>query len=151
MQHVCGCTLRICLPTYYNAINRHEYARAYSYWETSGAPNGVTPIFADFANGYANVAAVQVSTGTILSDAGAGNIAYAVPTVISATQTDGTLQRFYGCYLLHRANVEIGDTLPPYPITLRAAHIIAASASADPAGLLGQANAFVQRGQCTQN
>ena len=100
--------------------------------------------------GYANTASVEITTGTILSDAGAGNIDYQVPTVISATQTDGTVQRFYGCYLLHRVNVPIEDTIPPYPITLRAAHIIAAPASADPAALLKQANALVQGGQCTQ-
>jgi hypothetical protein len=81
---------------------------------------------------------------------GAGNIGYQVPTVISATQTDGTMQRFYGCYLLHRVNVPIEDTIPPYPIALRAAHIIAAPALADPAALLAQANTLVRRGQCTQ-
>lgn len=138
------------IQSYYNAINRHEYERAYSYWENPGTPNGVTPIFADFASGYANVASVEVTTGTIASDAGAGNVVYQVPTVISAMQTDGTPQRFYGCYLLHRANVPIGDTTPPYPIALRAAHIIAASASDDPAALLQQANALVQAGQCIQ-
>jgi hypothetical protein len=96
--------------SYYSAINRHEYARAYGYWETPGAPNGVTPVFADFVRGYANTASVEIATGTILSDAGAGNIAYQVPAVISATQTDGTVQRFYGCYLLHRVNVPIEDS-----------------------------------------
>jgi hypothetical protein len=73
-----------------------------------------------------------------------------VPTVISATQTDGAMQHFYDCYLLYRVDVPIGDTIPPYPIALRAAHIIAASASADPAALLERANALVQGGQCTQ-
>ena len=138
------------LQSYYNAINRHEYARAYSYWETPGTPNGVTPIFKDFVRGYANVASVEITTGTILSDAGAGNIGYQVPTVISAIQADGTIQRFYGCYLLHRTQVPIDDTLPPYTIALRAAHISIASASAAPARLLEQANALVQGGQCTQ-
>jgi hypothetical protein len=138
------------VQSYYNAISRHEYARAYGYWEAPGVPNGVTPIFKDFVRGYANLASVEVTTGTVLSDAGAGNLTYQVPTVISARQTDGTSQQFYGCYLLHRVDIGIGDTLPPYPITLRAAHINAAPASADPAVLLGQANTFVQAGQCTQ-
>jgi hypothetical protein len=92
----------------------------------------------------------EATTGTILSDAGAGNIGCQVPAAISATQTDGTMQRFYGCYLLHRVNVPIEDTMPPYPIALRAAHIIAAPASADPAALLAQADALVQGGLCTQ-
>jgi hypothetical protein len=138
------------LNAYYNAIRRHEYARAYSYWENPGAPNSVTASFADFASGYANTVAVNVTTGDVASDAGAGNIFYQVPTVIVARQTDGATQRFYGCYLLHRVNVEIGNTTPPYPIALRAAHIVAAPADADTAALLDQANALVQAGQCGQ-
>jgi hypothetical protein len=51
--------LRKAILSYYNAINRHEYARAYGYWETPGAPNGVTPVFADFVRGYANTASVE--------------------------------------------------------------------------------------------
>jgi len=137
------------IHSYYNAINRHEYARAYSYWENPGAPNGVTASFAEFANGYANTAAVNVITGDVTSEAGAGNIFYQVPTLIAATQADGALQRFYGCYLLHRVNVPIGDTTP-YPLALRAAHIVAAPADADPAALLDQANAAAQAGQCGQ-
>jgi hypothetical protein len=138
------------LNAYYNAINRYEYARAYSYWENPGAPNGVTASFADFANGYANTAVVNLTTGDVTSDAGAGNIFYQVPAVIIARQTDGSTRRFYGCYLLHRANVEMGNTTPPYPIALRAAHIVAAPPDADVAALLEEANALVQAGQCGQ-
>ena len=90
------------IQSYYNAVNRREYERAYSYWDTSGAQHGVTAIFADFVSGYAKVASVDIAIGAVASDAGAGNLWYAVPIVISATQTDDTLQRFYGCYLLHR-------------------------------------------------
>jgi hypothetical protein len=138
------------INAYYNAINRHEYARAYSYWENPGAPNGVTANFGDFTSGYANTVAVNVTTGDVTSDAGAGNIFYQVPVVIVARQTDGSIQRFYGCYLLHRVNVEIGNTTPPYPIALRAAHIVVAPAETDVAALLERANALVQAGQCGQ-
>src|SRR5215213_625566 len=54
------------VQSYYNAISRHEYARAYGYWEAPGVPNGVTPIFKDFVRGYANLASVEVTTGTVL-------------------------------------------------------------------------------------
>jgi hypothetical protein len=138
------------LNSYYNAVNRHEYERAYSYWEHPGDPNSAPASFADFANGYAGTASVAVTTGPVVDGAAAGNIYFAVPTVLAATQTDGSLQRFAGCYLMHRANVETGDTTPPYPIGIRAARITAAPAGADPAALLNQAIAFVQSGQCTQ-
>jgi hypothetical protein len=62
------------LQSYHNAVNRHEYSQAYGYWEMPGAPNGVTPIFEDFVRGYANVAAVKVTIGTILSGARTGNL-----------------------------------------------------------------------------
>ncbi len=112
------------------------------------APTGRMPTRSGYS--YANTVAVNVTTGDVASDAGAGKIFYQVPTVIVARQTDGATQRFYGCYLLHRVNVEIGNTTPPYPIALRAAHIVAAPADADTAALLDQANALVQAGQCGQ-
>ncbi len=66
------------IQSYYNAVNQHEYARAYGAWETPGAPNGVTPVFKDFVSGYANVASVAVPTGARSSKQADGH-AYAVP------------------------------------------------------------------------
>ncbi|HZG66895.1 MAG TPA: hypothetical protein VEZ12_09135, partial [Herpetosiphonaceae bacterium] len=130
--------------------NRQEFQRAYSYWENRGTPNGVTADFTDFVQGYANTRAVAVTTGTIMSDAGAGNVYFAVPVVLTASHTDGSTRQFYGCYLLHQSNVDTGNTVPPYPIALRAAHIMAAPASTSPATLLNQASTLVQTGQCIQ-
>src|SRR5215217_463954 len=42
-----------------NAINRREYARAYSYWEPDSA---VLQPYAEFAAGYANTIEVELST-----------------------------------------------------------------------------------------
>jgi hypothetical protein len=136
--------------SFYNAINRQEYQRAYSYWETPGRPNGVTADFGEFVRGYATTTSVAVTTGAVMSDAGAGNIFYAVPVALSAEQAGGSTRKFYGCYLLHQVNVNIGNTAPPYPIALRSARIFAAPANAGTATLLDQATAFVQAGQCTQ-
>ena len=136
--------------SYYDAINRQEYERAYNYWENLGTPNGVTADFARFVQGYANTKAVAVTTGTVMSDAGAGNVYFAVPVVLTASHTDGSTRQFYGCYLLHQSNVDTGNTVPPYPIGLRAARIMAAPASTSPATLLNQASTLVQTGQCTQ-
>lgn len=136
--------------SFYNAINRHDYQRAYSYWENPGMPNGVSADFGNFVRGYNTTKSVAVTTGNVVSGAGAGNIFFAVPVAISAPQSDGSIRQYYGCYLLHQVNVEINNTTPPYPIAMRAARIFDAAANASMATLLGQASAFVQAGQCTQ-
>jgi hypothetical protein len=136
--------------SFYNAINRRELQRAYSYWETPGAPNGVSADFDDFVRGYTSTQSATVTTGAVLSDAGAGNVFFAVPVAISAPQTGGSLRQYYGCYLLHRVNVELGDTTPPYPIMMRAARIFDAPANTTADVVLARATAFVQSGQCTQ-
>lgn len=138
------------LYSFYNAINRHDYQRAYSYWETPGAPNGVSADFDTFARGYNTTKSVAITTGTVMSGAGAGNIYFAVPIAITASQIDGSLRQYYGCYLLHQVNVEIENSTPPYPIAMRSARIFDAPANASTATMLSQASAFVQAGQCTQ-
>jgi hypothetical protein len=80
--------------SFYNAINRHEYARAYTYFGDSAAPQP----YATFAAGYADTAAVTVATGTASSDGAAGSIYYTLPVAIDAVSTGGTHKQFAGCY-----------------------------------------------------
>jgi hypothetical protein len=96
------------LSSLFNAINRKEYARAYSYWEAGGK----VASFEDFENGYTNTASVALRTGTVQSDAGAGQLHYSVPVTLKARSSDGTSQTFVGCYLLHLANPGIQS--PPF-------------------------------------
>lgn len=98
------------LLSFYNAVNRKEYERAYNYFQ--GAPNphpGLAPPYAQFAQGYANTAAVIIAIGKIETGAGAGNIYASMPVVITATQNDGTRQIFSGCYVMHRVNEGISE------------------------------------------
>ena len=89
------------LASFYNAINRQEYQRAYGYWETPPSP------YDQFAQGYADTASVQliVQPPTFI-DAGAGNLHAAIPTVLVATKRDGSQQRFGGCYTTHKVNIQ---------------------------------------------
>ncbi|MBC8161180.1 MAG: hypothetical protein H7Z42_08165, partial [Roseiflexaceae bacterium] len=89
------------LASFYNAINRREFGRAYDYWESP--PTN----FTDFAQGYANTTRVQliVQPPTFI-DAGAGNLHAAIPTFLVATQSDGSQQYFAGCYTVHKANIQ---------------------------------------------
>jgi hypothetical protein len=82
--------------SYFNAINRQEYLRAYSY---SNDPNDINT-FNTFANGYSDTKSVTVSFGSITSDGAAGSIYYTVPMILNSTQTNGTVQKFAACYVL---------------------------------------------------
>ena len=100
------------LVSFYNAINRREYQRAYGYFR--GAPNPSPSLVAPYAQwvqGYSGTASVTLATGKVLQDVGAGNIYASFPVVVTAKQTDSTLQIFAGCYTMHRANTGISENL----------------------------------------
>ncbi len=94
------------VKAFYNAINRKEYQRAYSYWQVTGAPN--TPAgYDEFAKGYADTASVTFTLGQIMQDAGAGQLYAKIPTVLVATHASGKQETFAGCYIAHRVNTGI--------------------------------------------
>src|SRR5437868_6120391 len=100
------------LESYYNAVNRKEYERAYSYFR--GAPNpdpSVAPPYNQFVQGYADTASVTLAYGKVIQDAGAGNIYSNMPVVITAKHTNGSITVFSGCYTMHR--VSDGISLDP--------------------------------------
>ena len=100
------------LKSYYNAVNRKEYERAYSYFR--GAPNplpGTAPPYQQFVAGYADTASVTLAHGQPFLGAAAGNLYSSLPVVLVARHTDGREETFAGCYVLHRAN----DGVSPDP------------------------------------
>jgi hypothetical protein len=124
------------ISSYYDAVNRHEYARAYSYWEPAAAEREVAP-FDDFVSGYADTASVEVTLGEGVSGVGAGQLYFSVPVTLVATMTDGSLENFVGCYTLHLARPEL-QAIPPYrPLSIQHANIAAVD-GADAAGLMAQ-------------
>ncbi len=100
------------LQSYYNAINRRDFQRAYNYWEnhTAAPPNGSGPYQA-FAQGYATTASVVLNLGKPVTQGAAGSIFSDVPTVLIARQSDNSIQTFYGCYTVRRTN----DGISPDP------------------------------------
>ena len=94
------------LKSYYNAINRKEYERAYGYFD-KGAE--VAP-FAQFAAGYGNTTSVTLALNpNYREDPGAGNIYAAIRVALTATHKDGSKQLFSGCYIMHRVNEGISE------------------------------------------
>jgi hypothetical protein len=99
----------------FNAVNRKEFVRAYSYWEPGAT--GLAP-FPQFEQGYAGVQSVELTTGTQTSDVGAGQLVYSVPVIVRAQTTSGP-QEFIGCYRLHLGSPSAQATPPFQPLAIR--------------------------------
>jgi hypothetical protein len=123
------------LRSLFNAINRHEYLRAYSYWQDKTQ----VPSFDQFQKGYENTALVDLFTGKVASDAGAGQVYYSVPTVLKSTTTAGDQQTFAGCYSLHLAQPAIQATPPFEPLGIRSGDLSQVANNANTADLLAGA------------
>jgi hypothetical protein len=110
------------VASYYNAISRKEYARAFGYWEPAAAKQELAP-FEQFRQGYADTAAVQVLAGPVQEDVGAGQLAWRVPVALIARTTAGNTQAFTGCYTVHVSRPDL-QAAPPYdPLRIQAASV----------------------------
>ena len=93
----------------YNAIDRKEYARAWSYF---AEPPAATP--EDYARGFEGTESVAVRTGAASAEGAAGSTFYSIPVAIEARQTDGETVVFAGCYELRLANPQVqGEDFRP--------------------------------------
>ena len=111
------------ITSFYNAINRHEYLRAYSYWEAAAQKNGQVSSYTDFEKGYANTDKVAVTFGKQTNDVGAGQLRYSVPVTITSTQKDGSTKTFTGSYVLHLGSPTAQATPPFQPLAIESASI----------------------------
>lgn len=102
------------IESYYNAINRKEYVRAYSYYSEEGRD----PHFDDFAKGYENTKSVRVKTRHIEPDPGAGQIYWSLPLAIEAEDNDGKKTVFTGCYTLRMTNPAMQEEPPFKPLEI---------------------------------
>lgn len=96
------------VKSFYNAVSRHEYARAWGYF------GSVKPTrdFETFVEGYRNTASVVVLTGDATAEGAAGSTYYNLPVAFAATGSDNAETVFSGCYVLRLANPQIQD--PPF-------------------------------------
>lgn len=100
----------------YNAINRQEYARAYSYF---AKPFDDYP---SFVKGYANTVSVQVIIGTVTPEGAAGSIYAPVPVAIKSTEKGGKEHVFAGCYITRIVSSAIQE--PPFaPLHIESAEL----------------------------
>ncbi|MFT3972040.1 MAG: hypothetical protein QM699_00760 [Amaricoccus sp.] len=101
--------------SYYNAVARHEYARAYGYLETP-------PDYPAFSAGYADTATVGIALGPVTTEGAAGSIYGTVPVAVRATSASGAVTTFAGCYTTRQVQPSIQE--PPFrPIGITAGHL----------------------------
>jgi hypothetical protein len=123
------------LRSLFNAVNRKEYVRAYSYWEPTA--QGL-PTYTQFAAGYANTQAVTLTVGTVSEGAGAGQRYWTVPVTLVSSTTANVTQTFVACYTLH-LGLPDAQGVPPYqPIGVRSAKVNSVANNADTASLMGK-------------
>ena len=68
----------------YNAINRKEYGRAWSYFSEPPAASVEA-----YGEGYASTESVELVVGTPAEEGAAGSVYYTLPVAIAARGTDG--------------------------------------------------------------
>jgi hypothetical protein len=86
----------------YNAVNRKEYARAWSYFSTKPAAD-----LDAYAQGYADTESVRVAVGVPSEEGAAGSVYYYLPVAIEARSAGSDSQIYAGCYELRLANPQI--------------------------------------------
>ncbi|MGA2112991.1 MAG: hypothetical protein ABSG98_12735 [Anaerolineales bacterium] len=122
--------------SYVNAINRHEYLRAYSYWDS---PSDYIGSLDNFTNGLANTTSEAITFGLITSDGAAGSMYYTVPAVLVDTLGNGSTSRFSSCFILRLPQPANFGAPPISPMMIERGVKTAISPSTSNATALGSA------------
>lgn len=108
------------VQSFYNAINRGEYLRAWSYYDGNAYARDddetAQADYASFRDGYEETASVTLLTGEPTDEGAAGSIYYYLPVAIDARNHDGTRAQFAGCYTLRLAQPSNQDAPPFHPM-----------------------------------
>lgn len=105
------------ISSYYNAINRAEYARAYSYFGLNDAPD-----YDPWETGYSDTSHVEVSFGQSAEEGAAGSIYWTLPVKLDVTSSEEQHSYFAGCYTLRLAQPT--NQAPPFePLHIVEGHL----------------------------
>lgn len=100
-------TAEAVVSSYYNAIDRQEYARAYSYFGEAAETD-----YSTWKAGYSDTKSVEVSFGQVASEGAAGSTYYTLPVTLNVARNDGSSAKFVGCYTLRLAQPTVQE--PPF-------------------------------------
>lgn len=96
------------VDAYYAAIAAGNLPAAYAMWSDDGRASGQTA--EQFANGFAQTTGTSVQRGASGPVEGAAGSRFVeIPVSVTSTRSDGSTQRFLGCYVLRRAVVDGAD------------------------------------------
>lgn len=107
------------IRSFYDAINRQEYSRAWSYY----ADGDGVPKFDAFVKGYSDTASVKITLGPSTGDGAAGSTYWTLPVSLDATNSKGKHSYFAGCYTLRLANPQIQAEPPFQPLHIVEGHL----------------------------
>ena len=103
------------IRSYFNAVNRKEYLRAYSYWNDPETNLGT---LTEFEIGYANTASVSLVFGALTGDAGAGQMYYSVPVRLKSITSSGVPVDYAACYVVHLSQPSFYGAPPITPMNI---------------------------------
>jgi len=103
------------IVSFYNAIDRQEYLRAYNYWADPATSLGS---FTSFANGYGDTASVDLVFGQITGDPGMSQVYYTIPVILKATAKNGTRTNYAACFVVHETSPDVFGAPPISPMSI---------------------------------
>lgn len=121
------------LRSYYNAINRQEYVRAYSYWSDSN-----TQPYAKFEQGFKDTVSVELYTGQLYGGVAAGTTYYQAEVSLKSRLSNGTSQTFAGCFSFRFGNPANYGTPPFRPMLIDKAKMQQLNGNANTAQVMKQ-------------
>jgi hypothetical protein len=124
------------IVSFYSAINRKEYLRAYDYWTT---PSTSLSSFSSFAAGYQDTGSVGLVFGPITGDTGMSQTYYTVPVLLKSISTSGVHTNWAACYIVHAASPEVFGAPPFAPMSIDRGSAAPADLNASDADVLSTA------------
>lgn len=119
------------IQSLYNAIDRKEYLRAWSYYASntvaSAEDEAAKADYETFKKGYENTDFVTLLTGDESQEGAAGSTHYKLPVAIDAVDSAGKHSQFTGCYTIRLAQPAIQDTPPFQPLHIESGELKPAS------------------------
>ena len=96
------------VASYFNALNRNEFARAWAYW--NNRIEGTN--FEDFVEGFTSINDIGFKMGKPVSEGAAGSTFTQIPLVVEYRDEDDWRQTYRGCFLVRIATPNIQS--PPF-------------------------------------
>lgn len=91
------------VESYFNAIARKEYARAWNYFDSDKPSKS----FDDFAAGFKDTREIEIQLGRAVDENASGNHVTKVPVAIRSVDSKGAEQIYAGCYTARAADTQM--------------------------------------------